>query len=229
MIAKKVYTPNKITKEKTIIIYHGWGSVIESQHELATTLSQQGYEVIVPEIMYHDSRSALSNPFDIHIMQEYFWKAIFHMIDEIDQFLHELQIPKEQLILIGSSMGGFIANGIFTAHPGFAGLVNINGSGSFVVSENIFRQDSGRRPLSDSLNIFVQYDPRQKEVKYDNPILLMHGELDSIVSIKGQEDYFAYLNSKGYSDIQFNTYPTINHTISTEMVDDLLKWLQKTY
>lgn len=227
MIAKKVYKPEIKTKEKTIIIYHGWGSVIESQHELATTLSQQGYEVIVPEIMYHDSRSPLPNPFDLHIMQEYFWKAIFHTIDEIEQFIHELHIPKEQLILIGSSMGGFIANGIFTAHPGFAGLVNINGSGSYVVSENIFRQDSNRELLSES-NIFVQYDPRQKEVNYDTPIILMHGELDSIVSIKGQEDYFAYLTGKGYSEIQFNTYPTINHTISSEMVDDLMKWLNKT-
>ncbi|MBM6619634.1 alpha/beta hydrolase [Bacillus suaedaesalsae] len=230
MIAKKVYQPTNKSKEQTIIIYHGWGSAIESQHELATILSEQGFQIIVPEIIYHDTRNPLPNPFEIPIMQKYFWNTIFHTINEFNLFIKEIAIPEEKLILLGSSMGGFIANGIISNHHKIAGLININGSGSYLTSENIFRINSGRQPLTSAeQKVFAHYDPRQKEMNYHTSMLLMHGELDSIVSIEGQQDYYSYITKQGYEHIHFNTYQEINHTISPEMVDDIVKWLQNNF
>ncbi|PGM52568.1 hypothetical protein [Bacillus sp. AFS053548] len=55
-----------ISRKETIIMFHGWGSTIESQ------LSELGFKVVIPEIKYHDSRQALNNHFDQEILQSYF-------------------------------------------------------------------------------------------------------------------------------------------------------------
>ena len=38
----------------TIIIYHGWGTRVESFNDLAVELTKIGHTVIVPEIIFHD-------------------------------------------------------------------------------------------------------------------------------------------------------------------------------
>ncbi|KAA0549894.1 alpha/beta fold hydrolase [Bacillus sp. BGMRC 2118] len=228
MIPSKIYEPENKNFEHTIIIYHGWGSVVDSQHELASILAREGFRVIVPELMYHDNRDPIPHPFHTPIMQEYFWRTIFYSIEEFNLLLNELNTQEQQLILLGSSMGGFIANGIITENPNIAGLININGSGSYLTSETIFRENSGREPLTiTEQENFAQYDPGQKEINYNTRILLLHGELDSIVSIEGQKEYYSYITQQGYENVQLITYPEINHTISPEMISDIVDWLKK--
>lgn len=98
---------------KTLFIYHGWGSNIDQYVSLAEILAQEGYTVIIPEIIYHDSRNPLDNPFETKIKQEFFWKVITNSIDEFDEFVSLLQIDKKDIILFGNSMGGFIVTGIY--------------------------------------------------------------------------------------------------------------------
>ncbi|MDJ0333349.1 prolyl oligopeptidase family serine peptidase [Planococcus sp. S3-L1] len=126
-------------------------------------------------------------------------------------------------MLLGVSMGGFIANGIYANNPEIAGLININGSGSFLLSEIIFREIDSRPPLSsEEIEKLISYDPMTK-TKAFSPMLLMHGEEDTVVSIKGQEDYYAYLSGgTEATDIKFLKYESINHTISEEMTEDLI-------
>lgn len=228
--AKKVYAAKGQRTSKTIIIFHGWGSSINNYEEFALSLSHQGFQVVVPEIAYHDSRSKLANHFNRLSTQEYFWKAIFSSIDEAEDLITELGVFKKDIILLGVSMGGFIANGIHANIQDFGGLININGSGSFLLSERIFRENDNRPPLLlEEIQKLNSYDPVLKDKSF-SPVLLMHGEQDTVVSINGQKDYYAYLADESEStNITFLKYENINHTISEKMSADLIQWLENNF
>ncbi|MCC5803622.1 dienelactone hydrolase family protein [Rossellomorea vietnamensis] len=50
--------PNKRNEcRKIIIIYHGWGGRALGYRDLAEELAEEGFNVIVPEIIYHDTHS----------------------------------------------------------------------------------------------------------------------------------------------------------------------------
>ncbi|MGG2028430.1 hypothetical protein AB1282_22255 [Gottfriedia sp. S16(2024)] len=125
------------------------------------------------------SRQARNNHFDQKVLQTYFWKTIFETIEEEDELIDQLNLQKENTILLGSSMGGFIASGMFFSNTNYAGLININGSSSYIYSEKDFRKKDRRVPLNDKeLETFVKYDPKFKNSSIRNPILFLHGELD---------------------------------------------------
>lgn len=171
---------------KTIIMYHGWGSTIDSQIVLGERFARLGFDIIIPEIMYHDTRQQLDNYFKKDIMQHYFWKTIFESVDEGLNLLRLVGLSKENTILFGSSMGGFIASGLYASYPGFAGLISINSSGSFILSEMIFRERDSRPPLNEEeIEKFKFYDPINKKIISKSPILLLHGEKDLVVPIEG--------------------------------------------
>lgn len=225
-----IYESANPKKGKTIVIFHGWGSSVFYYEEFAKKISALGFRVVVPEIVFHDSRNGLDNHFTKESTQQYFWKTIFTSIDGAESLIRELQIQKEEIILLGISMGGFIANGIHAADENYAGLININGSGSFLLSECIFREDDNRPPLpTEEIGQMNFYDPIRKR-QPSSPVLLMHGEQDSVVSIKGQEDYYTYLSQElPAPDVIFQKYKGINHTFSEEMNESLIHWLEERY
>ena len=213
----------------TIIIYHGWGTTVDSFNDLAVELTKIGHTVIVPEMVFHDSRNPLKNHFATETTQTYFWKTIFATIDEFNEFIDEVGILREKIILVGSSMGGFIANGIFAKQKELSGLVNVNGSGSFMVSEKLFREESNRPPLTSPEEMTMnKYDPINRK-NCDAPVLLMHGDSDKIISIKGQEDYFNYLTEdENRNNVTLLVYKNVNHQFSEDMVNDLIEWINKS-
>lgn len=220
-------TPIKFSRKETIMMFHGWGSTIESQIQLGKELSEIGFKVVIPEIKYHDSRQVLNNHFDQKVLQTYFWKTIFETIDEEDELIHQLNLQKENTILLGSSMGGFIASGMFFSNTNYAGLININGSSSYIYSEKDFRKKDRRVPLNDKeLETFVKYDPKFKNSTIRKPILFLHGEQDLVIPISGQLDFLA---TKQCDYIDFLKYKDVNHTITNSMKNDIFNWLGKNF
>lgn len=207
-----------------IILYHGWGSSASKYLEYTSSLTRKGYTVIIPELVYHDTRNPLTNPFNQKNMETYFWKVIFQSIDECHQWLNRSNIIKESTVIAGVSMGGFIASGVY-ATAELKGLATISGSGSFIYSERLFRQASNRAPLTNKEETELKmYDP-MNHFHGDGEILLLHGEQDHIVSIKGQEDYYAYLRDHG-KKAQMKRYKDVDHEFTTFMQIDFLNWLQ---
>ncbi|TWT27158.1 S9 family peptidase [Planomicrobium sp. CPCC 101110] len=211
-----------------IILYHGWGTTADSYTELGERIAGRGYTVIIPEILYHDSRNPLPNCFNQEIIQAFFWKTIRESIKEFDDFFQILQISKEQAILVGSSMGGFIANGIFAFQENIGGLVNINGSGSFALTEKLFRKRDGRPDLTtEEETVLKRIDPIQKENALA-PVLLMHGDKDTTIPIEIQQNYFQHLmRTNCKAEIRFLIFPDVNHQFTEEMVEELLDWLKE--
>ncbi len=223
--------PTKRTKKETILMFHGWGSSIDSQVALGKELSNLGFAIVIPEIKYHDSRGALKNHFDKVVLQKYFWKTIFESIDEQKELLFNLNLKSEEIILFGSSMGGFIASGMFFSKLEFTGLININGSSSFIATELDFRKLDNKEMMNkDQLLQFKHYDPKYKELSPTQKILFMHGENDQTIPIVGQNEFLShYKNLFNENQLDFFTYKDVNHTITVEMKKDLLMWLAKNY
>jgi uncharacterized protein len=217
-------------RHKTVIIYHGWGGTAEGYKDVAEELAKEGYQVIIPEIIFHDTRQPLDNHFDKETTQQYFWKTIFESIDEFDDFVTALEIRKEDIVVAGSSMGGFIANGIFAREPDVSGLANINGSGSFLLSEKLFREKDGRGEIPvEEVKKLKHYDPVTR-VNPASPVLLIHGDADEIISIEGQKNYYRYLTEiEKRKNVEFKIHKGVNHVFTAEMVGDLIEWLDRIY
>ncbi|PUB11428.1 prolyl oligopeptidase family protein [Paenisporosarcina sp. OV554] len=134
----------------------------------------------------------------------------------------------QKTIVAGSSMGGFIANGIFASSKKLGGLVNINGSGSFLLSERQFRKMDNRPEIPvEEEHMSRKYNPVERK-NCNSPVLLMHGDSDQTVPVEGQKDYFNHLiEVEGRKDVDLLIYEDINHQISLEMLKDLMVWLNK--
>lgn len=215
------------TNGMIVIHYHGWGVPVEASYDLGEALAANGFCAILPEIIYHDTRHPLKHPFNKEVMQSRFWEAIFKSIDEFDEFFAGLEQDQTKTFISGSSFGGFIANGIFAQQKNLAGLANVNGSGSYLLSERLFRQMESRHPMTHEEEKQIQrYDPIEKAIGHA-PVLLMHGSLDSTVPKEGQEDYYRYLvEIKNKENVTLSIYNHINHQFSSEMLIDYMNWLK---
>lgn len=220
----RVFPVQRPISRKIICLYHGWGSSVTKYEDFAEMLSKQGFTVIVPELILHDSRNALGAYFDQGIVEQHFWEIVFQSIEESDTLIKQLNIPKEDIIWLGVSMGGFIASGAAAKQQGSAGLININGSGSFLFAEQLLRSRDKRTTLSTSEEQRLRsYDPLSQEQV--TPTLLLHGEDDEVIPIATQQHYVDSTNN----DVTFLKYPNINHTVSDDMIADILNWLDERF
>ncbi|MFP7478321.1 alpha/beta hydrolase [Terribacillus saccharophilus] len=220
------FFPGTDTKAPILVIYHGWAGSTAGYYELAEELQEQGYTVVLPDIVHHDSRGTVDDYFDNSTRQQLFWGTVFQTIDEFVLLVEDLKIEKENILLIGSSMGGFIASGIFAKYPGMQGLVNVNGSGAFAVSDEFFRRTDGRGELSGEERAKIElYDP----IRYTysgKPVLLMHGDSDQTIDSYGQFVYYAHCSSP---EVTFDIYNEVDHQFTEDMVNGLKSWLNENF
>lgn len=211
---------------KTAILYHGWGGTAESWQVYAEGLTGQGHRAVAPEIVYNDTRNPVDNPFEIETVQTYFWKAIMESIEEFGEFRERLGVPESDIVLIGSSMGGFIASGIFARYPQIAGLASINGSGAFLLTERIFRERQDRSPLpKDAETVLKRFDPLEQSAG-TGAVLLLNGELDRTVPLEGHEAYYRHLvETRGAANIAKEVFKGAGHQLTREMEEAVADWL----
>lgn len=213
----------------TVFIYHGWSSSKESYKFVAEILSKYGFRVIVSDAPLHGSRQAKKN------LQTDFWNVIIQSVYEFEQLVHFTKerwgVLPEDMAIVGSSMGGFAAAGIFAEHTDLRCLVSINGSGAWETSEQVFRKMDGRPPARlDELKDIRRFDPAQKigQLPY-RPMLLQHGDADSIIPIDGQREFYRQLvHCYGVHHahlVTFQEIPRMNHYISLGMFEDVVGWL----
>ncbi|MCY1690895.1 alpha/beta fold hydrolase [Exiguobacterium sp. SL14] len=95
-----------------ILLYHGWGGTSVSYLAFAKQLADEGFDVFVPELMRHDQREPLDNPFESDVTTTYFWSVVEQSITEATEIIKQSGWNALDVIVIGVSMGGFIAHGI---------------------------------------------------------------------------------------------------------------------
>lgn len=224
-----VLTPKLIDKDiATIILYHGWSSNKESQRIRGFVLSSVGYRVIIPDSINHGERNAF-NDYGLDGGDE-LWNTVFRSIDEwptlINGLVDRYGINKEKIGVIGNSMGGIIASGVYTHFNYIKTLIVLNGSMAWENTNNVVK-DTINIPITEKLkgiqNKIEEIDPMKNlNLLIDRPILLLHGDCDEIVSIESQRLFYHCIAPK-YNDkqkIKLIEYPGLNHLVTTNMMEE---------
>ncbi|WFA08199.1 prolyl oligopeptidase family serine peptidase [Tissierella sp. Yu-01] len=232
-----VMTPkNNSGLHPTVILYHGWSSSIEKQSFRGFILSSLGYQVIIPCAIHHGSREPVDHS-KAENAGKYFWKIIFNNIEEstkIIQFaVKELKADPERIGVCGNSMGGFTAAGVFASNTRLKALVVFNGSCNWNASNELFLEalnmEDVKAPeeLQRKLNM---YNPMGNlEHIINRPILILHGDSDTLVGIEAQREFYKEVSPKydGSERLKFVEYPKLNHFVTTNMMEEAAIWFNK--
>lgn len=219
----------------TIILYHGWSSRKEFQRIRGYLLAMVGYQVIIPDAIYHGERNSLKN-YDIEDAKEYFWEIILQNLKEADILINSIienyNGDRKRIGVIGNSMGGITASGVFTHYP-LNTLVVLNGSGDWnKFNDILISNEFGGLNKKDILlyEEIIKYDPANNLDKLkERPILLLHGKDDSLVPIESQESFYNKVKEKNICDdkIKFIKYDNLNHFVTTNMMEESINWFKK--
>jgi len=217
----------------TIIFYHGWSSSKENQRLRGFILASLGYQVVIPDAIYHGERNPLPS-YNAENASKYFWKVIFNNMDEasiiMDKLVSNYNADANRIGVIGHSMGGFTAAGIFTHNPRIKALVVLNGSCYWENSNEFFRKNP--RINEDQKDISIaekisHLDPMKNiELLVNRPILILHGENDTSVSIESQKLFYDRVQPmyEEKDKIKFIAYPKLNHFVTTNMMEETIRW-----
>ncbi|ARU63532.1 hypothetical protein CBW65_22880 [Tumebacillus avium] len=222
------------TKLPTVLLYHGWGGTVEHYRFFGTMLSQFGFQVIVPEIPLHGERGALANYYSPEGFAR-FWEVICKGVHEGKELIGELtasgMVDPKRLGIVGHSLGGGIASGLF-AHSEAAALVTINGASAYEFAEVMWRKVDGRSAATDAeLQPLRELDPvRFAEQIAPRPVLFLHGDADTQVPLPVGETLHAALKPY-YAEqpelLHFETSARLDHFITLGMLEETVNWLKK--
>ncbi len=221
---------------KTIVFYHGWSSSKEVQLMRGMILASFGYQVILPDSVNHGERGIVDYE-DPESVVGYFWPTILKNMEEYekirDHIVENFSGDRDRLAVMGNSMGGFTASGIFTYNPEVRSLTMLNGSGNWTGANFIFKElVPGELPdwLKEEEKKIGLIDPMNHLEKIkDRPLLILHGSADSVVDISSQREFYGKAQDL-YSDksrIDMIEYKNLNHIVSTNMMEETVKWLEK--
>lgn len=231
-----VLTPNNGEADMgTIVLYHGWSSGKETQRIRGFILASVGYRVAIPDAINHGER----NPFEDYGFErgDDLWTTVFNNMKEWNLLISGLDkkygINRDKLGVIGNSMGGITAAGIYTQNEYIKALVVLNGSMAWKNTNDIIK-DVVHIPMTEKLkrieSKIEEIDPIENTGKLiDRPILLLHGDSDEVVPVVSQRIFFEYINPK-YKDqdkIKFIEYPGLNHLVTTNMMEDSIVFFNK--
>lgn len=215
-----------------VVLYHGWGSSMDSYKFFASLISNWRYRVTIPELPWHGERGSL-NYFDEATLQNHFWSVVFQGVQEAQKVISELSRNTDSKItMIGHSTGGFVTAGAFAKNQQVHSAVVINGSCAWVQFEEQYREKLGLSPMNSTEKDALQkHDPLfYIRLNPDKPLLLLHCQEDTSVPIDSQRCFMnAMSNEDRHTDyIQLVEYPRVNHQITLGMLEKIKEFLDKT-
>lgn len=231
-----ILTPEKVDGDlSTIVLYHGWSSSKETQRIRGFMLASIGYRVVLPDSINHGER----NPFTDYSKDkgDELWLTALNSIEEwptlIKGLAEEHGVNKEKIGVIGNSMGGIIASGIYTHNDYIKALVVLNGTMAWENTNKMVIDDINITMTDKLKNIESKVEAKDPmgnlELLKDRPILLLHGDADSSVSILSQRLFYESIlpKYKEKDKIQFIEYPGLNHYVTTNMMEEAIMFFKK--
>lgn len=224
-------------EEATVLYYHGWSSNKDNNVFIGKILAFHGYNVILPDAIYHGERGRLEN-YGIEELRQYFWKVILNTVKEyeilINEAVNKLGISRQRIAVMGSSMGGFISSGIFAANKEIKCHINMNGACAWQKAVEAYKAmdyEGKGMAVEEMLEEIQKYDPLSRKAEmYPRPILLLHGDADTSVPIDIQR-YFYDDMKEVYKDVperlRFVIEPKLNHYKTVRMMEETIAWLDK--
>lgn len=229
----RLVSKNKKEPFSTIILYHGWSSTKENQRFRGFILSSLGYQVIIPDGIYHGERNPIDYS-DINSGPKYFWKVILNNIEEFDilmeQLINKYNANPNNIAVMGHSMGGFTSAGVFTHNENIKTAVILNGSFNWKMSNEIFLEQLIVNATIEEESLIERLDPINNLHKLvDRPLLMLHGAEDDVVSKIPQKAFYQKIKPlyKDKTKIELIEYPCLKHFVTTNMMEDGAKWIFK--
>lgn len=230
-----VLKPKNIDKNiATIIFYHGWSSSKDSQRFRGYILASYGYQVILPDAIHHGDRGILE--YNAVNASKYFWKIVVNNIEESDKIIkaaiEKHNADPNRIGLIGHSMGAITSAGVFAKNDSISTLVTMNGSCSWTKTNELMAQgfNNANWHKLEIARDLSKYDPNNFHDKLINrPILLLHGGADVLVSPEPDRQFVEDIRN-GYDDkenIDIIEFERLGHFVTTNMLEEGLKWFKK--
>ena len=233
-----IVTPHKTDGEnKTLIFYHGWASNAYNQIFRANIFASYGYQVVIPQAIYHGDRGRLDYDDDMTV-RTYLPRVLMKNIEEFPRIhryvVNNLGTKPENIGIAGHSMGAFTAGGIFTFKKDLKVALLYN---SVLNWEWIVRDSTkGEEEISyerERVNEFLlRLNPAlHMENLYNRPIVLCNGMEDQIVDHESMENFYNDLVD-GYDEDKkdlayFRIYEATGHQVTTFMINDSLEFMQE--
>jgi Dipeptidyl aminopeptidases/acylaminoacyl-peptidases len=214
----------------TVLLYHGWGSSMESYQFFASLIVGWGYKVVVPELPQHGQRGKLdyANP---EVLETQFLEIVLQGVKEARVIVDELSASASggRIGIIGHSAGGFIAAGSLAKHASLQAAVVINGSCAWLRFEEKYLEYMGKTPLSPEERTALEaHDPfAQLTFEDQRALLLLHGKEDTTVPIDSQRYFMTSRSHVSSEQLHMIEYSGVNHQITLKMLEQSKLWLDR--
>ena len=156
---------------KVMLYFVGVGRNIGDYNYLArvSAFRQLGFAVLVLDYRgYGRSQGAFPNEAQLYEDAQAAWQYL----------RRDRQIPAEQIVLYGESLGGAIALDLAIRQPDAAGLIM---QSSFTSMADAVRHRAFTRLLPINPILTERFESLEKIGQLDMPVLFLHGEADSVV------------------------------------------------
>src|SRR5690554_148979 len=217
----------------TVVFYHGWSSRKEHQEFRGSVIASLGYQVIIPDAIHHGDRGDLD--YAASENSGFFWRVVLTNLDEWSKIrayaVEKLQADPDRIAVSGHSMGGFTSAGIFTENPDIRTCVILNGSFNWLGSNEEFKKRLNVHMTREFQELEQEVEKRNPagnmDKLLDRPILILHGEVDSMVEISPQRDFYERLRElhRSEGDLKMISYKNLDHFVTTNMLEEMGNWL----
>ncbi|HOC06509.1 MAG: alpha/beta hydrolase family protein [Bacillota bacterium] len=228
------FSPKGIDNPPTAIYYHGWNSNKDYQRFRLSVFAAWGIQVFAPDAIHHGEREAKDLSSD-HL-EKYFWGTVIQNVREspamIETIISQHQVDPGRLGVMGHSMGGFTAAGVFAANPQLKAMVSFNGSCAWLKMEEQFRSNLNLEPMPEAhRNYLARYDLlSNKETLNQRPVLMLNGAKDMIVPVDSQRWFYQEV-APLYRDcpqrLQLHEIPGVGHCIAAGMLERAIAWFHE--
>lgn len=233
--ATVVFPQNIDHKLPTIFIYHGWSSQRAVHENLGILLACHGFMVVIPEAIHHGERGTIDY-WSADSGFKYFWPTVENSIKEfkvvLDYVKANYNIDENRIGITGHSMGAITTSGIIANYKDLKAAVTMDGTGAwkeFTLELLGSDFDSLSKELQEILTRLHAISPISNIEKFKNlPLLLLHGEKDTVVPIASDNHFFEALKNaydKG-SPLKMITFDRLNHFVTQGYINEMINWFE---
>jgi uncharacterized protein len=215
----------------TLLLYHGWSSNRQNQRFLGSILAASGFAVIAPDAPGHGQRGSIdfSSP---DAVRTQFWEVVLASVAEAPVLLKGIQqwniVDAGRIGIMGISMGSFISSAVFTEHSQLRAGVLFIGSGAWEDAARSW-DPTGEFPTHSQWQLIQKLNPaRRAEALDGRPLLLLHGDSDSVISVQLQREYYKAVSADpAGKNVRLVETPELGHFLELDMIETACGWLQE--
>lgn len=183
---------------QTVVFFHGFESAKEHNLTFAYLLAQAGYQVVLPDALYHGERN---NRLTSEELALNFWEIILQNVADLSVIKDELNL--KDIGVAGTSMGGITTAASLTQYDWISVAVVLMGSPdleSFALdliteTNKTLKEPIDQALIEETLEKIKPYNLSTQMEKVSNrPILFWHGEADKLVPLNYAESFVSTYN-----------------------------------